>query len=112
MKYFENIIHHHHQLCLDFSNTAVIIYNSKSLGSNKCTLFLFLFLFIVEQALKDFNMQLSLGDQEATFTALKAVVKLVDANAFLFQPYADRYYEAFNSEKKEGLPGSVLVRYH
>lgn len=68
-------------------------------------------LYAVEQALKDFNMQLNLGNPEDTFTALKAIVKLVDSKStFLFQSYADRYYKAFTKEKKEGLPCSVLVR--
>ena len=56
-------------------------------------------------------MQLSLGDAESSFTALKSVVRLVNGKStFLFHSYADKYFEAFNRERKEGVPGSILVR--
>ena len=65
----------------------------------------------VEQALRDFNIQLVLGNVESTFTALMAVVKLVDAKAaYLFKSYAERYQQGFVKEKMTGIPPSVLVR--
>ena len=57
-------------------------------------------------------MHLTLGDHEATFKALKEVMKLVDCKSVLFQSYAERYCNAFIKEMKEGIPGSVLVRNH
>ncbi len=58
------------------------------------------------------NRELLQGKVESVYAALKELTRVVEgANSFLFQSYAEKYFNALKRELREGIPCSVLVNH-